>query len=49
MVKLRKMRLAWHLARIGKKRNVYRFGLEGHKKKYHYEDIDVCEDLREIG
>jgi hypothetical protein len=41
MIKSRRMRWVEHVARIGGKRNAYRFGWESQKERDRYEDQDV--------
>jgi hypothetical protein len=47
MIKSRRMRWAGHAARMGEKRNAYRYWRENPKEGDHWEDQDV--GLREIG
>jgi hypothetical protein len=41
MIKLRKMKWAGHVARMGEKRNAYRIMVGSQKESDHWEDQDV--------
>jgi hypothetical protein len=45
MIKSRKMRLAWHIARTEEMRNAYSILLEGLKGRGHPEDLGVVANI----